>query len=110
MLAAVQHDAADQLHVEVPHVQRAAAGLADDGEGLGNQVVQRFAFGEALAEFGGLQAQLFVAERLGLVFFGVDLGNERTDAFQLALILGADDLREERIDDHSRNRTGIQRF
>ncbi len=108
--AAMQHDPADQLHVEVPHIERAAAGLADDGEGLGKQIVERFALGEALAELGGLQAQRFVAERPGLVFFGVDLGDERPDAFQLALILGTDDLREERIDDHSRNRTGIQGF
>ena len=47
-LAAVQHHAADQLHVEVPHVQRAAAGFADDGEGLRQQVVERLALGEAL--------------------------------------------------------------
>ena len=46
-LAAVQHHAADELHVEVPHVQHAAAGLADDGEGLGQQVVERLAVGEA---------------------------------------------------------------
>ena len=45
-LALVQHDAADELHVEVPHVQHAAAGLADDGEGLGQQVVERLAVGE----------------------------------------------------------------
>ena len=109
--AAVQHDAADQLHVEVPHVQRALAGLADDGEGLGQQVVERFAVGEALAELDGLHAQRFVRRAPGCpVFFGVDLGDERTDAFQLALVLGADDLREERVDDHSRDRTGIQRF
>ena len=57
-LAAVQHDAADQLHVEVPHVEHAAAGLADHREGLGQQVVERFAVGEPLAEFGGLLAQL----------------------------------------------------
>ena len=51
-------DAADQLHVEVPHVQHAAAGLADDGEGFGQQVVERLAVGEPLAELGGLAAQL----------------------------------------------------
>ena len=44
--AAVEHHAADQLHVEVPHVQHAAAGLADDRERLGQQVVERFAVGE----------------------------------------------------------------
>jgi hypothetical protein len=38
--AVVQHHAADELHVVVPHVQHAAARLADDGEGLGQQVVE----------------------------------------------------------------------
>ena len=45
-LAVVQHHAADQLHVVVPHVQHAAAGFADDGERLGQQVVERLAVGE----------------------------------------------------------------
>ena len=40
-LAAVQDDAADQLDVEVPHVERAAARLADHGERFGQQVVER---------------------------------------------------------------------
>ena len=40
-LAAVEDDAADELHVEVPHVQHAAAGFPHDGEGFGNQFVER---------------------------------------------------------------------
>ena len=54
--AAVQHHAADQLHVVVPHVQHAAAGFADDGERFGQEVVERLAVGEARAELGGLGA------------------------------------------------------
>ena len=65
-LPAVQHHAADELHVEVPHVEHAAAGLADDGEGLGQQVVERLAVGDALAELGGLVAELLVGEGLDL--------------------------------------------
>ena len=38
--AAVQHDAADQLHVEVPHAQNALARLAHHGKGLGQEVVE----------------------------------------------------------------------
>ena len=34
--AAVEHRAADELHVEVPHVQHAPAGLANDGKRLGH--------------------------------------------------------------------------
>ena len=100
-LAAVQHDAADELHIEVPHVQDAAASLADDREGLGQQVLDRLALGQALAELDGLAAELFVREPLGLGFFRIDLGDERPDAFQLAVVRGADDFREEGIDNHA---------
>ena len=39
--AAVQHHAADELHVEVAHVEHAPAGFAHDGEGLRQHVVER---------------------------------------------------------------------
>ena len=80
-LALVEHGAADQLHVEVPHVEHAAAGLAHDGEGLGQQVVERLAVGEALAELGGLAAQLLVGERLERGLEGADLADDRTQTF-----------------------------
>ena len=64
-LALVQHRAADELHVEVPHVQHAAAGLADDGERLGQQIVERLALGERAAELGGLAAELLVGTAPG---------------------------------------------
>ena len=44
--------------------EHALAGFADDGKGFGQQVVERFALGEALAELVGLGAQLLVGERL----------------------------------------------
>ena len=56
-LALVQHHAADQLHVEVPQAQRAARGLADDGERLGQHVVERLAGGEFVAEIAVLAAR-----------------------------------------------------
>ena len=62
--AAVQNDAADQLHVEVPHVQDAASGFAADGEGFNQQVVQRLAVCDALLEFHGFLGQLGVGELL----------------------------------------------
>ena len=40
-LALVQHHAADQLHVEVPHLHRAPPRLAHHGERLGQYLVQR---------------------------------------------------------------------
>ncbi len=40
-LAVVQDVAADQLHVEMTHIEDAAAGFAGDGEGFDQQVVKR---------------------------------------------------------------------
>ena len=58
-----QHLTAHNLHVEMPHAERALAGLAHDGERLGNDRVERFVLVETLAELLGLRAQLFVGER-----------------------------------------------
>ena len=44
--AAVQHHAADQLHVVVAHAEHALARLAADGERLGQEVVERLALVE----------------------------------------------------------------
>ena len=95
-LALVQDHAADQLHVEVPHVEHAPARLADDGEGLGQQVVERLALGEPLAELGGLAR----AARSSVSAW-IDGSKPLTAAtsgaqpLQFALVLGADDFGEE---------------
>ena len=52
--AAVQHNAADQLYVEVAHLQVAPAGFPDDRERLRQQVIQSLAAVDPCAEFGGL--------------------------------------------------------
>ena len=70
----MEHRAADQLDVEVPHVQHAAAGFADHRERFGQQIVERFAVRDALAELGGLGAELFVRQRLDRGLEGVHLG------------------------------------
>ncbi len=62
-VAAMQDDAAEDLHVEVPHVLGAAAGLAAGGERFGQQVVERGALGKPVAELGGQIAKLVVGER-----------------------------------------------
>ena len=65
-VAVVQDHAADELHVVVPHAEEAAARLAADGEGLDQDVVERFAGGQPAAELGRLAAQLVVGHRLVL--------------------------------------------
>ena len=49
-LALVQGDAAHELHVVVAHLQDAPAGLADDGEGLGQELFEPGALIQALPE------------------------------------------------------------
>jgi acylphosphatase len=90
--AAVQDHAADELHVEVAHVDHAAAGLAAHGEGLGQDAVQAFAIGDALPEFYGLGAQLVVAL---FAQVGLELADARDDgahAFEDTRVSGAEDL------------------
>ena len=76
----MQHHAADQLHVEVTHLQHALAGLAADREGLRQQLVERFAARDALAEFTRFGAQLIIRQLL-------DLRLERIDRRDGLLIL-----------------------
>ncbi len=102
-LALVQHHAADQLHVEVAHLHRAPARLADHREGLGQNLVQRRAFGRldfvgvgdafepggnARAELSRLGAQLFVRELFHLRLHradGATMGSNRLMARSLAV-------------------------
>ena len=62
--ALVQDGAADQLDVEMAHAQRALGGLAHAREGLGQDVVEILALGEALAELRRLGAERVVGELL----------------------------------------------
>ena len=69
----MQHHAADHLHVEMALTQRTLGGLAHDGEGFGEEIVERLALGEARAERFGAGAQIRVGELLDLRLERVDL-------------------------------------
>ena len=72
---AVEHgDAAQELHVEMPHVQRPPAGLADQGEALDEQSAQRLAAFRAITQRKAFLAELLVAE---LLQFGLESGDFR---------------------------------
>ena len=71
-VAVVQDHAADHLHVVMPHADEAAAALAADGEGLDQDVVERFARLQPSAELDGLLPQLLIGHRLILRFQRVD--------------------------------------
>ena len=103
-LALVQHDAADQLHIEVPHLEDAPAGLAHYGEGLGQELVEDGLQGQillvgvldgvkalanAFAEFDGFTAELLVRKRLHRRLEGVDLLHQRQNALDFPFVTGA---------------------
>jgi len=81
--ALVEHHAPDDLDIELAHAQGAAAGLADHGEGFGQDGVQLGTPGQA-TELGRLGAELFVRQGFELRFEtidGFDDGLERLDIF-----------------------------
>ena len=85
-LALVQDHAADQLHVEVALAQRPLGRLAHGGEGLGQQIVERFALIEALAKLDGLASQLLVGELDHLWLKRVDLRHRLVEALDDAVV------------------------
>jgi len=96
----VQDHAADQLHVEMAHVDEAAAGLTDHGEGFDEEVVDTGALGDALFEFDGFGGEVDVRQ---LAHGGLEIGDGGhggQHAFDLALGLGAKDLRQDYINNH----------
>ncbi len=48
----MQGDAADDLHREVLHAQHTPCGFAADSEGVGQDIIQRFAVGQLLLQRG----------------------------------------------------------
>ena len=62
--AAMQHDAAHQLHVEMALAERALGRLAHRGEGLDQEIVELGAVGEPLLELRGAGAQRLVRQRV----------------------------------------------
>ena len=95
--AVVQHHAADQLHVVVPHVQHAAAGFADDAQSLreaGRRASRRWRAGRGTprscrCSCSSLRALIAGSKAL------ISGGDARPQPFQFAVVLRADNLCEE---------------
>jgi hypothetical protein len=98
-LAGVQGHAADQLDVEVAHLQRPLARLADGGERLGQERVERLAGADAAAELFGLGAQLGVAQLLERGLERVDLLHDLPVLLQQPVVAAAED-RSEKLGQH----------
>ena len=89
-VAAMEHDAADELDVIVTHADGAAATFTTDGEGLHQNVVQRGPFGDSLFKLQGFGCQFVVAQRLHGRFKRIDRRNKRHNLLDFALMLGAE--------------------
>ena len=108
--AEVQGGAAHDLHVEVALAEHPLAGLADGGEGLGQQVVEHvgdqllLVLGVARVaasarstrrlELGGLGRELLVGEPLDLGLERVDLRDDRLDRLEPLALARVEDLVE----------------
>ena len=93
-VALVEDDPAHQLDVEHPLVRLADAGLADGGEGLEQEILERLAVLEPLPELGRLPAQLLVGERLEVRLQRGDVGGLLLEALEPAPLADAQDLLE----------------
>ena len=83
--APVQGDAAGDLHREMLHTQHTPCGLAADSEGIGQNIIQRFAVGQLLLQCRSLGLQLGIRHRLILAFQSQHLFGEGVDLFQFPI-------------------------
>ena len=97
-VAFMQHHAADQLDVEMALAERALGRLAHGGEGRNQDVVERLAVGELLAEFGGARFQRVIRQRRDLRLQGVDGVDPGLISLDPPVVGGAEKLAGERAD------------
>ena len=62
--AVIEHHAADELHIKVPHAEHAAACLAHNSKGLWQQMLQILALGKSVSKFRSFGSKLIIAELL----------------------------------------------
>ena len=96
---AVEHgDAAEDLHVEVPHVDRPPAGLAHQGIAFDQQPRQRLAALGAVSQRKAPLAELLVAQLLQFRLQGGDLRQQRGPTRQPPTVHGAGKTRQLRLE------------
>ena len=91
-LAVMQRHAADELHVEVPHLQCALARFADNGERFRQDRIELFSVGDALAERTGLAPQFVVGQGGERRLERIDLADHLTVLLEQPLVAAAEDL------------------
>jgi hypothetical protein len=90
--AVMQHHSAQELHVVVPHLERALAGFAAHCERLGQDVVERRAVVELLLELSRLGFDLGVAELRNFWLERIDRDDLGTQATDRPLVRGSEEL------------------
>ena len=94
----VQYDAAEQLHIEMAHVQGPFASLAHQGECLRYELLQGFAAFRPGSQLRGLLRELGVRERGNALLERVDPFNGLLHAFQDTRIPAAEQFCENGFD------------
>ena len=87
--ALVEHDAAHQLHPEDALTQHPHRRFPDGGKGLGQDVVQGLALGEALFKLRCLGGELGVGHGLVLGLHGLDPVHDGVDLLEFAVAVGS---------------------
>ena len=82
----MQRETAHELHIEVPLLERALRGLTDRREDLREDVVERFALPQTLAEARGRLGQLGVGARGQLGLEIVHAGDDLAELTKLRLV------------------------
>jgi hypothetical protein len=99
-VALVEEQPAHDLHVEGAQAEGSAPGLADEGEGLGQEGVEALAASRPLAQALGCFAQPLVAEGARGVLAGVDGGHHGARGLDAAVVGGAEEAARQRGDAH----------
>ncbi len=97
-VALMQHHAADQLNVEMALPEGALGAFAHGGERWNQQVIERLAVGELLAEFGGAGFQRLVGKRGKLGLERVDVVDAGLISLHPPVVGGSEKLAGERAD------------
>ena len=101
-LAVMEHHAANQLHIEMPHLQYALGGFANHGECLDQHGLRVLAVSRSLSKLGSLGRERFVGKGLEPRLKPVDLLDLFVHLAQKALITATENfgryLTEHQID------------
>ena len=86
----MENHAADELHIEMPHAERAFRRLSDRCKRFRQKLIEALAICEASTELGGFAAQRFFRERLEFGLKRVDPVDLDARRFELAVVLTAE--------------------